>query len=211
MTRHACTRHCSGSDNDRRVVSRTYTYCRYCMPMYFIFFVRAIASRGRRVRWRRARGWDGWMGLVTSHDSWFVVCAASTAHARARVHATRRRRATNDARRATRDERRWNAFARGTDGRTGRTMTDGRSRRGSFHSFTSSRDDSIHMHSRAIRDARARCVCVHPCIHANARVSRVVFFFSRRVRASIGRTRRRARREVVESTPRVFACTHSNE
>ena len=210
MTRHACTRHCSGSDNDRRVVSRTYTYCRYCMPMYFIFFVRALASRGRRVRWRRARGWDGWMGLVTSHDSWFVVCAASTAHARARVHATRRRRATRDARRTTRDDGMHSRAGR-TDGRTGRTMTDGRSRRGSFHSFTSSRDDSIHMHSRAIRDARARCVCVHPCIHANARVSRVVFFFSRRVRASIGRTRRRARREVVESTPRVFACTHSNE
>ena len=34
-------------------------------------------------------------------------------------------------------------------------------------------------HSRAIRDARARCVCVHPCIHANARVSRVVFFTAR--------------------------------
>ena len=212
MTRHACTRHCSGSDNDRRVVSRTYTYCRYCMPMYFIFFVRAIASRGRRVRWRRARGWDGWVGLVTSHDSWFVVVR--------RVHGPRARArsrdasSTSDERRATNDARRWNAFARGTgrtDGRTGRTMTDRRSRRGSFHSFTSSRDDSIHMHSRAIRDARARCVCVHPCIHANARVSRVVFFFSRRARASIGRTRRRARREVVESTPRVFACTHSNE
>ena len=138
-----------------------------------------------------------------------------------RVHGPRARArsrdasSTSDERRATNDARRWNAFARGTgrtDGRTGRTMTDGRSRRGSFHSFTSSRDDSIHMHSRAIRDARARCVCVHPCIHANARVSRVVFFFSRRVRASIGRTRRRARREVVESTPRVFAFnTHSNE
>ena len=212
MTRHACTRHCSGSDNDRRVVSRTYTYCRYCMPMYFIFFVRALASRGRRVRWRRARGWDGWVGLVTSHDSWFVVVR--------RVHGPRARArsrdasSTNDERRATNDARRWNAFARGTgrtDGRTGRTMTDRRSRRGSFHSFTSSRDDSIHAFILTPFATRARGVCVHPCIHANARVSRVVFFFSRRVRASIGRTRRRARREVVESTPRVFACTHSNE
>ena len=135
-----------------------------------------------------------------------------------RVHGPRARArsrdasSTSDERRATNDARRWNAFARGTgrtDGRTGRTMTDRRSRRGSFHSFTSSRDDSIHMHSRALRDARARCVCVHPCIHANARVSRVVFFFSRRARASIGRTRRRARREVVESTPRVISFIHS--
>ena len=151
------------------------------------------------------------MHSIVARRSSRVARRASTTrrvNARARVHATRRRRATRDARRTTRDDGMHSRAGR-TDGRTGRTMTDGRSRRGSFHSFTSSRDDSIHMHSRAIRDARARCVCVHPCIHANARVSRVVFFFSRRVRASIGRTRRRARREVVESTPRVISFIHS--
>ena len=84
------------------------------MPMYFIFFVRALASRGRRVRWRRARGWDGWVGLVTRHDSWFVVVR--------RVHGPRARAFTRrvvDARRATRDERRATMECiRARDGRT---------------------------------------------------------------------------------------------
>ena len=138
--------------------------------------MRAIASRGRRVRWRRARGWDGWVGLVTSHDSWFVVVR--------RIHGPRARArsrdasSTSDARRATRDERRWNEFARGTgrtDGRTGRTMTDGRSRRGSFHSFTSSRDDSIHAFSCHSRRARAVCVSIHASMRTRA--SRASYFF----------------------------------
>ena len=63
------------------------------------------------------------------------------------------------------------------------------------------------MHS-CIRDARARCVSVHPSTRTRASVRRI---FSRRTRASIGRTRRRARREVVESTPRVISFIHSNE
>ena len=167
--------------------------------------MRAIASRGRRVRWRRARGWDGWVGLVTSHDSWFVVCAASTAHARARVHATRRRRATNDARRATRDERRWNAFARGTDGRTGRTMTDGRSRRGSFHSFTSSRDDSIHAFILMPFATRARGVCpsMHRC--ERARLARRIFFHGACAHRSVERDVARVER----SSSQRRASSHS--
>ena len=80
------------------------------MPMYFIFFVRALASRGRRVRWRRARGWDGWVGLVTSHDSWFVVVR--------RVHGPRARARSRDAS-STRDARRATMECiRARDGRT---------------------------------------------------------------------------------------------
>jgi len=156
------------------------------------------------VRWRRARGWDGWMGLVTSHDSWFVACAASTGHARARVRATRRRRATSDARRRTSDDG-MNSRAGRTDGRTGRTMTDDRV---AVHSIHSCRLAMIHscMHSHAFA-TRARGVC--PSMHRCERARLARRIFSRRVRASIGRTRRRARREVVESTPRVFSFTHS--
>ena len=58
------------------------------------------------------------------------------------------------------------------------------------------------MHSR-----RARAVC--PYIHRRERARLVRRIFSRRARASIGRTRRRARRGVVESTPRVISFIHS--
>ena len=178
-------------------------------------FVRDIA-RGddTHVRWRRARGWGGWVGLVTSHDSWLVVCA-STVHARARPRdassttTSDERRATNDERRRTSDDGINSRAGRRTGGRT---MTDDRVETtddaSRFIPFIhSSRDDSfIHLfiHSFATR-ARGVCPSMHRC--ERARLARRIF--SRRVRASIGRTRRRARREVVESTPRVFSFIHS--
>ena len=124
---------------------------------------------------------------MTSHDSWFVVCV----HARSRA-STRRRRPTSDDRRARRraTTRETTEFARGTT--NGRTMTD-----------DASRDDSC-IHAFA---TRARGVC--PYIHRRERARLVRRIFSRRTRASIGRTRRRARREVVESTPRVISFIHS--
>ncbi len=72
-----------------------------------------------------------------------------------------------------------------------------------IHSFHASRDDSC-IHAFA---TRARGVC--PYIHRRERARLVRRIFSRRTRASIGRTRRRARREVVESTPRVISFIHS--
>ena len=146
------------------------------------------------------------MGLVTSHDSWFVVCV----HARSRA-STRRRRPTSDDRRARRraTTRETMEFARGTT--NGRTMTDDASRfvRARTHSFISCVSRCF-MHS-CIRDARARCVSVYPS--TRTRASRASYFFTSHARIDRSNATSRASRGRRVNAARHFihSFIHSNE
>ncbi len=152
------------------------------------------------MRWQRA-GVAAW-GLVTSHDSWFVVCVH--AHARPRVVDDDGWMRDEWGRETTRDDA-WTMDGRTmTDDRVETTDDASRFVHACMHAcIHSSRDDSF-IHS-FIRDARA---CVHPSIHRCERARLARRIFSRRINRSIERARRRARREVVESTP-VFIFIHS--
>ena len=141
-------------------------------------------ARGRHVRWQRA-GVAAW-GLVTSHDSWFVVCVH--AHARPRVVDDDGWMRDEWGRETTRDDA-WTMDGRTmTDDRVETTDDASRFVHACMHAcIHSSRDDSF-IHS-FIRDARARGVSIHPSMRTRA--SRASYFFT--AHKSIDRTRATSR------------------